>query len=202
MNKKHVCIAISGASGFIYAQRLIEVLLSQPIVVHLLVSDAAREVARLEQGVEITGDAEAIHAHFTKIASNQLHGELKVWTKTDWLSPVASGSHPLEVMVICPCSTGTLAAVATGMSNNLIERAATVCLKEQRKLIIVPREMPMGTLQFEHMHKLSSMGVAVMPACPGFYHRPSSIEDLIDFVIARILMQMGFDQELLPAWGG
>ncbi len=199
---KHVCVAISGASGFIYAQRLVEVLLSQKLVVHLLVSDAAREVARLEQGIEISGESEAIHDYFMGVVAGKLQGELKVWTKTDWLSPVASGSHPLEAMVICPCSTGTLAAVATGMSNNLIERAATVCLKEQRKLIMVPREMPMGTIQFEHMHKLSSLGVAVMPASPGFYHQPKTIEDLIDFVVARILMQMGFEQELLPAWGG
>lgn len=206
---KHYCVAITGASGFVYAKRLLQCLLHQPVTVHLLISEAAREVARLEHNL-ILPNSDALHhdAEYDRALTNffepdeqAIKGQIKCWMKTDWLSPVASGSHPLEAMVVCPCSTGTLAAIATGMSNNLIERAATVCLKEHRRLVLLPREMPMGTLQLEHMHKLSQMGVRILPASPGFYQKPQSIDDLIDFVVSRVLSQMGIDNALLPAWG-
>lgn len=104
-------------------------------------------------------------------------------------------------MVVCPCSTGTLSAIANGNSNNLLERAATVSLKEHRRLVLVPREMPMSAIQFEHMHKLASIGVRVMPASPGFYNKPKTVEDIIDFVVARILQQLDLPQTLVPQWG-
>lgn len=206
---KHYCVAITGASGFIYAKRLVQCLLHQPVTVHLLISDAAREVARLEHDLILPETAATQNnaeydqalAHFFEPAERHAQARLKCWMKTDWLSPVASGSHPLEAMVVCPCSTGTLAAIATGLSNNLIERAATVCLKEHRRLVILPREMPMGTIQLEHMHKLSQMGVRVLPASPGFYQKPKSIDDLIDFVVSRLLSSMGIENNLLPMWG-
>ena len=206
---KHYCVAITGASGFIYAKRLLQCLLRQPIVVHLLISEAAREVARLEHNLvlpvteaeENNDDYDAALMQFFEPNHAEVKARLKCWMKTDWLSPVASGSHPLEAMVVCPCSTGTLAAIANGLSNNLIERAATVCLKEHRRLVLLPREMPMGTIQLEHMHKLSQLGVRILPASPGFYQKPQSIDDLVDFVVHRILSQIGIDNTLLPQWG-
>ena len=121
--------------------------------------------------------------------------------KEEWFSPVASGSAAPKQMVVCPCSTGTLSAVACGASDNLIERAADVVLKERGQLIMVPREMPLSSLHLENMLKLSQMGVVMMPAAPGFYHQPQSIADLIDFVVARILDHLGVDQQLMARWG-
>lgn len=201
MSKPHsICLAITGASGFVYGLRLLQVLLQQNKEVHLLLSDAAREVARLEHDMVLASDADSLIA--------QLGEQLQVSTerlfcyeKTDWLSPVASGSAAIDAMVICPCSTGTLAAVANGMSNNLIERAATVALKERRPLILLPREMPLSAIQLELMHKLAMMNVAILPASPGFYHKPQSIEDMVDFVVARILQQLNLPQQLMSPWG-
>ena len=118
------------------------------------------------------------------------------------MAPVASGSNAPRAMVICPCSTGTLSAIACGASNNLIERAADVMLKEQKKLILVSREMPLSTIHLENMLKLARMGCVMMPASPGFYQRPEQISDLIDFVVARILDQLQIEQQLMPPWGG
>lgn len=200
MSKKTICLAITGASGFHYALRLLQCLLQQDCTVYLLVSDAAREVARLENGLAIPADPLQQQDFFRK-QSDTAKGELYCYAKQDWLSPVASGSAKIDAMVVCPCSTGTLSAIANGSSNNLIERAATVILKEYRRLIVVPREMPMSVIQFEHMHKLASIGVRVMPACPGFYHKPQSVADIIDFVVARILQQLDLPQGLLDQWG-
>ncbi|NRA42232.1 MAG: UbiX family flavin prenyltransferase [Pseudomonadales bacterium] len=198
----HYCVALTGASGFVYAKRLLQCLLQQECVIHVLVSSAAREVARLEHDCLLPDSADALACLFEP-DHDKRKASLKLWSKTDWLSPVASGSHPLQAMVVCPCSTGTLSAIANGHSTNLIERAATVCLKEQRKLILLPREMPLGAIQLEHMHKLAQLGVVVMPASPGFYHKPESINDLIDFVVSRILQQLSLPAEalLMPAWG-
>ncbi|QSA19149.1 UbiX family flavin prenyltransferase, partial [Vibrio furnissii] len=112
---------------------------------------------------------------------------LVVCGKDDWFSPVASGSAAPKQMVVCPCSAGSVAAIAHGMSDNLIERAADVVMKERGQLLLVVRETPFSTLHLENMHKLSQMGVTIMPAAPGFYHQPQSIDDLIDFLVARIL---------------
>ena len=198
-SSKTVCLAITGASGFVYALRLLQCLLQQQCRVHLLVSDAAREVARLEHNMPLPAEPAALR----RLLREQLGegGELYCYGKHDWQSPVASGSAMIDAMVVCPCSTGTLSAIACGASNNLVERAATVALKEHRRLIIVPREMPFSAIQFEHMHKLAQLGVRVMPASPGFYHQPQSIGDMIDFVVARILQHLDMPQQLLPAWG-
>lgn len=200
MNKRSVCLAMTGASGFQYGLRLLEQLLLQECVVHLLISDAAREVARLENELELTGDPQKLKQQLLQLVKTT-KGELFVYGKKDWLSPVASGSANIDAMVVCPCSTGSLSAIANGHSNNLIERAATVTLKERRQMILLTREMPLSAIQLEHMHKLALMGVCVMPASPGFYHQPKSISDLIDFVVARVLQQLGLTQQLITPWG-
>lgn len=200
MPKKTVCLAISGASGFQYGLRLLQCLLEQELHVHLIISDAAKEVAKLECGYSVPVLAVEQGAFFRQLIGCE-KGSLYCYEQKDWLSPVASGSAPMDAMVVCPCSTGTLSAIANGASDNLIERAATVCLKEHRRLLLVPREMPVSAIQLEHMHKLACLGVRILPASPGFYHMPQSISDLIDFVVARILQQMDIPHELIPQWG-
>ena len=117
------------------------------------------------------------------------------------MAPVASGSGAPSAMVVCPCSTGSLSAIATGASNNLIERAADVALKERRTLILVPRETPFSAIHLEHMLSLARMGAVILPAAPGFYHRPQTLDDMIDFIVARILNQLGVSHALMPRWG-
>lgn len=200
MPEKIVCLAISGASGFQYAVRLLECLLEQGATVHLVVSDAAREVARLECAYQIPLLANDQPAFFRNLTGKR-GGILHAYEQRDWLSPIASGSARMDAMVVCPCSTGTLSAIANGASDNLVERGATVCLKEHRRLLIVPREMPVSAIQLEHMHKLACLGVRILPASPGFYHKPQTINDLIDFVVARILQQLDMPQALVSQWG-
>jgi 4-hydroxy-3-polyprenylbenzoate decarboxylase len=203
MNKAEICLAVTGASGFQYGLKLLEQLLQHDCVVHLLLSDAAREVARLEADIILEQDLATLKAQLLALCGqDDAAGEdLKLYDKKDWLSPVASGSANIQAMVVCPCSTGTLASIANGQSNNLIERAATVTLKEQRKMILLTREMPLSAIQLEQMHKLALMGVSIMPASPGFYHKPKSVSDLIDFVVARILQQLNLNQQLIRPWG-
>ena len=127
--------------------------------------------------------------------------QITVFGKEQWFSPVASGSAAPKQMVVCPCSTGTLAAISQGMSDNLIERAADVVIKERGQLIMVPRETPFSTIHLANMHSLSQMGVTIMPAAPGFYHNPQSINDLIDFMVGRMLDHLGIEQTIMPRWG-
>lgn len=199
MATRTICLAITGASGFVYSLRLLQCLLQQDCDVHVLVSDAAREVARLEHDLLLPEAAADLRRVLREKAGPG--GNLYCYDKRDWQSPVASGSAPIDAMVVCPCSTGTLSAIANGASNNLVERAATVALKEHRRLIVMPREMPFSAIQLEHMHKLATLGVRVMPASPGFYHKPQGIEQLIDFVVARILQHLDLPHQLVPAWG-
>lgn len=202
MANKAICMAISGASGFVYARKLLQQLLLQNCHVHLLLSDAAREVARLEDGIVLEAEPQALKSQLLQLVGLQDASErLHIYGKTDWLSPVASGSANIEAMVVCPCSTGTLAAIGSGLSGNLIERAATVTLKEHRRLVLLTREMPLSALQLEHMHKLALMGVRILPASPGFYHKPQSIDDLVDFVVARVLQQLDLPHTLVNPWG-
>jgi len=128
-------------------------------------------------------------------------GQIRVFGKEDWMAPAASGSGAPTSMVVVPCSTGTLSAIATGACNNLIERAADVALKERRQLILVPRETPLSSIHLENMLKLSNLGVTILPAAPGFYHQPQTIDDLVDFVVARILNCLNIPQDMLPRWG-
>lgn len=195
-----ITLALSGASGMAYGLRLLECLLTADRQVTLLVSQAAHIVAKQELGVALPARPLDLEKQLTE-SLHARDGQLRVFGREDWNAPVASGSNPADAMVVCPCSMGTLAAIAHGMSDNLIERAADVMLKEQRKLILVPREAPFSTLHLENMLKLSKMNAIILPANPGFYHRPQSVEDIIDFIVARILDQLGIQHALMARWG-
>lgn len=197
---ERICVAVTGASGSPYALRLVEVLLAAGKNVDMIISKAAQLVIATETDLAIPGNAraqaETLQQHFSVSAER-----LRVFGREDWMAPWASGSGQPGPVVVCPCSTGTLSAIATGASNNLIERAADVALKERRKLILVPRESPYSEIHLQNMLTLTRMGAVILPASPGFYHQPQSMSDLIDFVVARILNQLQVDQSLMPAWG-
>lgn len=195
-----VTLALSGASGMAYGLRLLECLLAANLRVYLLVSQAAHIVAKQELGVALPARASDLEKQLSE-SLNARDGQLRVFGREDWNAPVASGSNPADAMVVCPCSMGTLAAIAHGLSDNLIERAADVMLKERRTLILVPREAPFSTLHLENMLTLSKMNAVILPANPGFYHRPEKVEDIIDFIVARILDQLGVPHELMARWG-
>lgn len=198
--KKAITLAMTGASGAPYGLRLLECLLAADYHVYFLISSAARVVMATEHDLKLPSGPDAMKAalveHLGCNADN-----LTVCGKEDWFSPVASGSAAPKQMIVCPCSAGSVASIAHGISDNLIERAADVVLKERGQLILVVRETPFSTLHLENMLKLSQIGATIMPAAPGFYHQPKSIEDLIDFMVARILDHLGVEQGLVPRWG-
>ncbi|MBO1383523.1 aromatic acid decarboxylase [Vibrio cholerae] len=199
-NNRTITLAWTGASGAPYGLRLLQCLLAADYQVYLLISSAARVVLATEHGLKLPANPEAAQSALVEhlgCASDKL----VVCGKEDWFSPVASGSAAPKQMVVCPCSAGSVAAIAHGMSDNLIERAADVVLKERGQLLLVVRETPFSTLHLENMLKLSHMGVTIMPAAPGFYHQPQSIDDLVDFMVARILDHLGIEQALVPRWG-
>ena len=195
-----VTLALTGASGMAYGMRLLECLLAADVRVYLLLSQAAHIVAKQEIGVALPARASDLEKQLAA-GLNARDGQLRVFGRDDWNAPVASGTNPADAMVVCPCSMGTLAAIAHGLSDNLIERAADVMLKEQKKLILVPREAPFSTLHLENMLTLSRMNVVILPANPGFYHRPQNVGDIVDFIVARILDQLGIPHELMVRWG-
>lgn len=195
-----VSVALTGASGAPYGLRLIECLVQAKARVFVMISKAAHVVLATETEHKIPAQAAAAEAYLTEFFRAE-PGQIRVFGKEDWMAPVASGSGAPTHMVVCPCSTGTLSAIAAGASNNLIERAADVALKERRKLILVPRETPYSAIHLEHMLKLTNMGAVIMPASPGFYHQPQTISELIDFMVARILDHLGVDQQLMARWG-
>ena len=197
---KTVTLAVTGASGAPYALTLMESLVKAGVRVWFMISPAARVVFGEETDLKLPPKAPELERFFTEKFS-ALPGQIKVYGESQWTAPVASGSGAAVPMVVCPCSTGSLSAIATGASNNLIERAADVALKERRPLILVPREAPYSTIVLENMLKLTQMGAVIVPASPGFYHNPTSIQDLVDFVVARILAQLQLDQTLVPRWG-
>jgi 4-hydroxy-3-polyprenylbenzoate decarboxylase len=192
-----VVVAITGASGAAYATRLLDVLLRAHERVHLVISPAGAQVLWTELGLRCELES------FDHRSLELSHGteRLIYHHHLDYSAPIASGSFKTSGMVICPCSMGTLAGVANGLSTNLIQRAADVHLKERRKLIVVPRETPLGSIQLENMKRLADAGAVVLPAMPGFYHQPKSIADLIDFVAGRICDQLGIDVDLVRRWG-
>lgn len=194
-----ITLAMTGASGAQYGLRLLEVLVQNDCDVLFLVSDAARVVIATEVGLQLPDDDRL--EDFLTDNFDAEPGQIKVGGRMDWFSPAASGSSSPRSMVICPASGGTISAIAHGASNNLIERAADVAIKEKRQLIVVPRETPVSSIHLENMLKLSRLGVTVMPASPGFYQNPETIEEIIDFMVARILDQLGIEQYLLPKWG-
>lgn len=199
-NPQTITLALTGASGMPYGIRLLERLLADDRQVYLLYSQVAQIVAQQEMNMSLPSRPQEAELFF-----NQLYhlpeGQLRVFGREEWFAPVASGSNPADAMVICPCSMGALAAIAAGLSQKLIERAADVMLKENRPLIIVPREMPFSTIHLENMLKLARSGVIILPANPGFYHHPQSIQDIVDFVVARVLDHLGIEHTLMPRWG-
>jgi 4-hydroxy-3-polyprenylbenzoate decarboxylase len=197
---KPIALAITGASGSAYAMRLLECLIGAGREVYLMISQAGRIVLKMESGLELPAQPGEIQAYLSDVFDTE-PDQLRVFGRQQWLAPVASGSNPPESMVVCPCTTGTLAAIACGASNDLMERAADVMLKERGKLILVVRETPFSDIHLEHMLKLSRMGAVIMPANPGFYYNPESVEDLVNFMVARILDHLGVEQDLLPRWG-
>lgn len=200
MNNAPLTVALTGASGLLYGLRLIECLVAADKEIFVLISSAAHAVSALELGITLPKQTTKLTDYFTeKFAA--IPKQLTVYDQLEWTSPIASGSHPAAAMVICPCSSGTLAAIAHGMSNNLIERAADVILKERKKLIIVPRETPLSQIHLENMLKLVTMGAVMIPASPGFYHQPQTINDLIDFIVARILDHLAIPHTLIKRWG-
>lgn len=195
-----VTLAITGASGVVYALRLLELLLAADKEVFVLVSKAARVVIGTETDLRLPAGTKTTEQSLREYVGHD-KGTLIVCGLEQWTSPVASGSGAPTAMVVCPCSTGTLSAIANGASNNLIERAADVVLKEGRQLVLVPREAPLSAIHLENMLKLARLGVTILPAAPAFYQRPDSVEQLVDFVVARLLDQLGVEQELVPRWG-
>lgn len=197
---KPITVAITGASGAPYTLRLLQCLVQADKRIYVMISKAAQVVFATETDVKLPGTPDKMQAKLTEMF-NAKPDQIQVFGREQWFAPVASGSGRNGPMVVCPCSTGTLSAIATGASNNLIERAADVAIKEQRKLILVPRETPFSPIHLENMLKLANLGVTIMPAAPGFYHNPKSIEDLVDFVVARILTHLQIDQDIMPLWG-
>ncbi|MBF0454854.1 MAG: UbiX family flavin prenyltransferase [Magnetococcales bacterium] len=208
MSLNPLLLAFTGASGAPYGLRLMELLLQGGRAVDLILSNPARVVLKQECGLELHGDGPAVVDtlldYFNSSAMNSLNdqkrGKLRHFALDDWYSPAASGSGGERIMVICPCSMGSLARIRHGLSGNLIERAADVTIKEGGRLILVPRESPYSTIHLDNMLALSKLGVTLLPASPGFYYRPDSIQALIDFVVARILNQLGVVHDLTPGW--
>jgi 4-hydroxy-3-polyprenylbenzoate decarboxylase len=195
-----VTVALTGASGLPYGLRLIDCLIAAGRQVWVLYSQAAQVVAQQELNLTLPSRPADAESWFIQKSGAQ-PGQLRVFGREEWFAPVASGSNPADAMVVCPCTMGSLAAIAQGLSDNLIERAADVCIKENRKLILVPRETPLSAIHLENMLRLARLGVVIMPPAPGFYTHPKTIEDMLDFVVARILDQLGIEHQLTPRWG-
>lgn len=195
-----IALALTGASGMPYGLRTLECLVEAGARVYVLYSQAAHVVAKQELDLVIPPrpiDAERMFSEKYRAAP----GQVRVFGREDWFAPVASGSNPADAMAICPCSMGTVAAVAAGLADSLIERAADVMLKEGRKLVIVPREAPFSILHLENLLRLARAGAVILPASPGFYHHPNTVEQLVDFVVARVMDQLGVPHRLMQRWG-
>lgn len=199
MSRDAIALALTGASGAAYGLRLLECLIERQKKVYLMLSPAAQIVLAQETDLKVPGTPGEQEKYFGDRYRARA-GQLKVYGPNAWFSPPASGSNAPAAMVVCPCSSGTLAAIAAGTSDNLIERAADVAIKEARKLILVPREMPFSAIHLENMLRLARLGVVIMPPNPGFYHHPQRVADLVDFVVARILDHLAVEHTLVPRW--
>lgn len=199
-NQKTIILALTGASGVQYGARLLQLLLQGQHKIYLLVTKAAQVVIKMETDLDWPADSKSLQKLLCEryAVTTDL---LKVCAENEWTSPIASGSSSVDAMVVCPCSMGTLSSIAMGSSGNLLERAADVMLKERKQLIVVPRETPYSDIHLENMLKLSRMGVVVLPPNPGFYNQPKTIDDVIDFVVAKILDHLAIPQTLQPKWG-
>lgn len=196
---KHLLVAITGASGSVYALRLIEEVLRTDCRVSLLLSEPGRQVLNHETSLGWSPDPaerqRQVRAHFASARIDCLdNGNL--------FATVASGSNPADAMVIVPCSMGTVGRIAAGLSETLLERAADVVLKERRPLLLVPRETPLSVIHLENLLRLARAGAVVIPAMPAFYHAPQSLDDLVNFVVGKVLDQLGVEHELFRRWEG
>ncbi|MGI9474269.1 MAG: UbiX family flavin prenyltransferase [Rubripirellula sp.] len=213
---QRIVLAITGASGAIYAVRLLQILIEAGVETHLTLSPSGAAV--IKQELELTldvrqPDLESLICHRPtwssraqsfdpkKVATAIDEGRLNFHQYDDYMTPIASGSFQTGAMVVCPCSGSTLSGISRAASSNLIQRAAEVHLKEHRKLVLVPRETPLSVLQLENMHRLATAGVVILPAMPGWYHNVDSLDSLVDFVVCRILDQLDIDNSLMDRWG-
>ena len=197
---KPYIVGITGASGVQYAVRLIQVLGELELPVELVISDAARLV--FSEELDISPKSFNRKESLAEVFGAQVIQKLNVYSPKDFTAPIASGSYPVQGMMIVPCSMGTLGAIANGLSQNLIHRAADCVLKEGRKLVLVPRETPLNAIHLENMLKLSRLGVGMVPAMPGFYSGAASLEDMVDFLVGKILDQFEITHTLYPRWTG
>lgn len=190
-----IVMALTGASGAPYGIRLLQQLVSAQRDVSLIISAHGFRLLRTESDV---GDIDGLR---TAVGASGFDRHVTVFDDADRGAAPASGSAKSAGMVICPCSMGTVASIAAGTSRSLVERAADVTLKERRPLVLVPRETPLSAIHLENMLRLTRAGAVVMPAAPGFYHRPATIDQLVDFIVARVLDQLGVENALVPRWG-
>ena len=186
---ENLIVAVTGASGAIYAKRLLQILSQTTLQLDIIISRSATIVMEKELGIHV----DLASPDLTPFIGNSV---CEYWHFEDISAPPASGTHPADAMVVIPCSMGTLAAIANGIANNLIVRAADVCLKEHRPLILVPRETPFSIIHLENMVKAARAGATIVPAMPAFYHSPDSVGDLVDFVVARVLNLLGVEHDL------
>ena len=200
MTDSPIAVALTGASGMQYGLRLLQCLIRAGRPVQLMVSQAAQVVIGMETDLKLPGRPDEMQA-FLSDHFDAAPGQLQVFGRQQWTAPVASGSNPPEALVICPCTTGTLASVANGICDDLIDRAADVALKERRKLILVVRETPFSTIHLENMLRLAQAGAVIMPANPGFYFKPRSVEEIVDFMVARVLDHLDVEHDLAERWG-
>ena len=206
-----IIVAISGASGTVYGMRLLQFLLENNYKVELVISGSAIKVAQNEIDLHLSTNPEVQKEQvLSYVQRSEIRNQksevrsqaflLNTWAYDDIAASISSGSYKTQGMIIIPCSMGTIGAIASGTSDNLITRAADVCIKEKRKLIIVPREMPFSTIHLENMLKLSKLGVTVTPASPGFYHQPKELQDNIDFVAGKVLDSFGVEHNIFKRW--
>jgi 4-hydroxy-3-polyprenylbenzoate decarboxylase len=208
--KRHIAVAITGASGAIYGIRLIEELLAVGSRISLLISSAGFTVLEEECGLSWYGLPEEIDNHLQEyfapaismgLDNTDFEPSLTYYAENDFFAPIASGSSAPDAMIVAPCSMGTLGRIAAGLSGNLLERAADVMLKEGKPLLLLPRETPFSAIHLENMLKLARLGVRIIPAMPGFYSHPQTVADIINFVVGKLLDQLGIEGGLFQRWG-
>jgi 4-hydroxy-3-polyprenylbenzoate decarboxylase len=196
-------VGVTGASGAPYARRLLQVLLEGGHQVKLVVTESGERVLAIELGLRLEGPlGERAEQWRSFLGRPPGDPALELFHLRDMAASISSGSFPTSGMVVIPCSMGTLARIAAGVSSTLVERAADVTMKERRPLVLVPRESPLNEVHLENMLRLRRAGVDILPAAPGFYHRPRTIDDLVDFIVARVLDRLGVENRLLRRWTG
>lgn len=201
ISDRPLVLAITGASGAVYAVRLLEVLVESGRHVHLMISPSGAAVIQQELERTVSVDQFALSQLLPEAIAAQAQPLVRYHHHSDFMAPVASGSFLTAGMVVCPCSGSTLSGIAHGASNNLIQRAADCHLKERRTLVLVPRETPLSVIQLDNMRQAAAAGAVILPAMPGWYHGVRSLQDLVDFVVARILDQLGVPHDLMRRWG-